>query len=200
MRACRTSLTIAAVSDLASQRLARFLEEVAEPTPAPGGGSAAAVGLGLAAALVEMAARLAGSTEAATRSSGLRSQALELAERERSSYQPVLEALRLPRDEPSRSALVSGALLEASRTPLAVAEAAAEVAELGTEVAGASSPSVRGDALTGTLLAEAAAAAAAVLVEINLERRPSAPELARAREARARAGRARAAADSADSP
>ena len=50
---------------------------------------------------------------------------------------------------------------------------------------------MRGDAVTGVLVAEAAAAAAATLVEINLERDPAAPEVERARTARERAGRAR---------
>ena len=45
---------------------------------------------------------------------------------------------------------------------------AAEVAELGARVAGSASAAVRGDALTGVMLAEAAAAAAARLVEINV--------------------------------
>jgi hypothetical protein len=46
--------------------------------------------------------------------------------------------------------------------------------------------------VTGVVLAEAAAAAAARLVEINLEGQPSAPALADSRAARARAERARA--------
>jgi formiminotetrahydrofolate cyclodeaminase len=103
--------------------------------------------------------------------------------------------VRLPRDDPSRAGRLEDALLEASRTPLAVAERGAEAAELGEAVAQASSQSVRGDAVTGTVLAEAACAAAAGLVEVNLARQHSAPELERAREARARAGRARAAAE-----
>ena len=181
------------MSGLGDQQLASFLDEVAQATPAPGGGSSAAVALALAAALVEMSARLARDPEAATRASALRAGALELAERELTAYAPVLDAMRMPRDDPSRAARIEAALLEASRTPLAIAEAAAEVAELGAAVAGASSPSVRGDALTGTAMAEAAAAAAATLVEINLEQHAGAPELERAREARARAGAARAA-------
>jgi methenyltetrahydrofolate cyclohydrolase len=191
-------VTIAAVSGLGDQPLASFLEEVADATPAPGGGTSAACVLGLAAALVEMAARLAAApapADAAQRAAALRAQALDLAERELSSYAPVLEAARLPRDDPSRPARLEEALLEASRTPLAIAEAAAEVAELGVAVARASSASVRGDALTGMLLAEAAAAAAANLVEINLADHPSAPALDKAREARTRASRGRAAAE-----
>jgi formiminotetrahydrofolate cyclodeaminase len=184
------------VSALGGQPLASFLDEVASATPAPGGGSSAAVALGLAAALVEMAARLAGDANAASRAGELRTHALELAERDLSSYALVFDAMRLPRDDPSRPARVQEALLEASRIPTAIAEDAAEVAEFGAEMCRASNPHVRGDALTGTLLAEAAAAAASTLVQINLERQPAEPELERAQVARARAGRARAEAES----
>jgi methenyltetrahydrofolate cyclohydrolase len=183
------------VSELPEQPFGSFLEDVARATPAPGGGTSAAFVLALAAALIEMSARLAEDSQAASRSSDLRSLAVELADAELTSYAPVLAATRLPRDDPERSARLEAALLDASRTPLAIAEAAAEVAELGAAVAEASSPSVRGDAVTGTLLAEAAVAAAATLVEINLDRAPEAPELEQAREARARASAARAAAE-----
>ncbi len=165
------------------------------PTPAPGGGSAAGVALALAAALVEMSARLAGQAEPAARAGQLRAEAVEHAERELSSYAPVLDAVRLPRDDPSRSGRVEEALLEASRTPVAIARAAAELARLGADVAHASSPSVRGDAVTGTLLAEAAAAAATTLVEINLAGRPAgdlAEAACDARAIRASAAEARA--------
>jgi methenyltetrahydrofolate cyclohydrolase len=184
-----------AVSGLGQQSLASFLDDVAAATPAPGGGTSAAFALALGAALVEMAASLAGDSEAASRSRGLRAEALELAERELSSYAPVLEATRLPRDDPSRADRLEEALVAASRTPLAIAERAASAADLGAAVVRASSPRVRGDALTGLLLAEAAAAAAATLVEINLERQPAAPELEHARAARERAARARAEAE-----
>jgi methenyltetrahydrofolate cyclohydrolase len=183
------------VSGLRVQSLASFIDEVARATPAPGGGTSAGVAAGLAAALVEMAAGLAGDTSAASRANELRIQALELAERDLSSYATVFDAMRLPRDDPARSDRVEEALLEASGPPAAIAEAAAVVAELGVETSRTSSPHVRGDALTGALLAEAAAAAAATLVEINLERQPAAPELERAKAARDRASRARAAAE-----
>ena len=179
------------MSGLGAQKLAELLDAVAEATPAPGGGTSAACTAALGAALVEMAAHLAGDSRAAERSRELRTRALELAERELSSYAPVLEAMRLPRDDPARPPRIESALIEASRSPLAIAEAAAEVAELGVAVARNSSKEVSGDALTGVLVAEAAAAAAATLVEINLEGQPSAPALEQARAARARAGRAR---------
>ena len=191
---------------LDAQTLAGFLDEVAAPTPAPGGGSSAGCTAALAAALVEMAARLAIerhgpeglSADLPERARALRRKALELAEQELSTYGAVLDAVRLPADDPRRADRLEEALVEASRPPVEIAQAAAVVAELGLAVARASSPSVRGDALTGTLLAESASAAAATLVQINLAQRPSDGLRNQASEARARAGRAREAAERID--
>jgi formiminotetrahydrofolate cyclodeaminase len=177
------------MEQLSKQPLDAFLAAVADGTPAPGGGSSAAVTAALAAALVEMAAGLAsspatgssGSGRAAEQAGALRARALRLAQEEMSSYVPVLEA----RDEHEREP----ALAAASEPPAKIAETAAEVAELGVEVAASSSPSVRGDALTGVVLAEAAASAAYRLVEINVG---SGPVFERAREAELRAVNARA--------
>ncbi len=188
-----------------------LLDDVASPTPAPGGGSVAGCACALAAALVEMAARIelgrAGSAPGAStepplparlpqRVRALRELALELAERELSSYEPVLAAKRLAADDASKAARVERALVDASETPLALAEAAAEVAELGASVAAAAAFSVRGDAVAGVILAEAAAAAAAELVGINLAGGPAGAGdlLDRARAARDRAAAARASA------
>ena len=187
------------MTSLADQPLYQVLEEVAAATPAPGGGSSAACTCALAAALVEMAARLglargAGPPPGAPeRARVLRERALRLAERELSAYLPVLEASRLPADHPDREDRLRAALSEAAVTPLAIAEAGAEAAEIGLEVVRGSNPRVRGDAITGVLLAEAAAAAAAALVEINLEGLGEDQRLAGAREARRRAAEARAA-------
>jgi methenyltetrahydrofolate cyclohydrolase len=187
------------MASLVEQPLSQILEEVASATPAPGGGSSAACTCALAAALVEMAARLglvrgAGPPPGASeRARVLRERALRLAERELSAYLPVLEASRWPADHPEREARLRAALSDAATTPLAIAEAAAETAEIGMEVARETRPRVRGDAVTGVLLAEAAAAAAAALVEINLEGLGEEDRLACAREARRRAAEARGA-------
>ena len=171
------------MTTLGNQSVERFLEAVASDAPAPGGGSSAAVAAALAAALVEMSARLAGRADGVSTVGELRRRALKLAEEELTSYAPVLAA----RTDEERSA----ALAAASEAPMRVAELAADVAELGLDVAASSSPAVRGDALTGVALAEAAAAAAARLVEINLG---SGPLLKRARQAEQRAARARSSA------
>jgi formiminotetrahydrofolate cyclodeaminase len=185
------------VARLPETALGEVLDEVAAATPAPGGGSSAALACALAAALVEMAARLgrargaAVPAEAPDRARTLRGRALELAQEELSSYAPVLEVLRLPEDEPERPARLDAALSAAAESPLAIAEAAAETAELGARVAAGSRRDVRGDAITGAVLAEGAAAAAAGLVEVNLERRGDDPRLERGREAARRARDAR---------
>jgi formiminotetrahydrofolate cyclodeaminase len=185
------------MAELSKQPLDEFLASVADATPAPGGGSSAAVTAALAAALVEMAAALPSSragaspsdragappSRAADHARALRARASRLAQEEMSSYVPVLEA----RDERERSL----ALAAASEPPTQIAETAAEVAELGVEVALSASAAVRGDALTGVVLAEAAASAAFRLVEINVG---GGPVLERARKAELRAVRARASA------
>jgi formiminotetrahydrofolate cyclodeaminase len=182
------------VTGLADQTLIEFLEAVGSASPAPGGGSSSAVVAALAAGLVEMAAGIGGGDRERPRV--LRQRALELAEAELSSYAPVLEALRLPREDPERSERLAGALLEGSRSPCEVAELAAEVAELGLAVAQGSSAAVRGDALAGVVLAEAATTAAARLVEINLVESGADDLVERARAARRRAAEARAQASS----
>jgi methenyltetrahydrofolate cyclohydrolase len=151
--------------------VAALLEAVAARTPAPGGGGAAGVTCALAAALIEMTAAFGSGPEAETaktRAAELRAAALQLAEEDRTAYAPVLEALALPAGSPERRQRLAAARSQASEPPLGIAEAAAEVAELGVTAARAAGPHLIGDALTGVLLAQAANRAAAALVAINL--------------------------------
>jgi formiminotetrahydrofolate cyclodeaminase len=155
------------------------LDDVAARTPAPGGGSAAATACALAAALVEMAARFAPDREQLTERAGeLRARALELAEVELHAYEPVLEALRVPREDPQRDARVEAARIEASRSPLEIAHLGAEVAEGAADLGRTGNPNLAGDAIAGALLACAAAQAAARLVAINLTGGPAVEEAA----------------------
>lgn len=152
--------------------LRELLERLAAATPAPGGGSAAAITCAVAAALAEMAAALSPLPEAAAdraRAAVLRERALELAEEDLVSYPPVLEALRRPRDDPERPAAVRAALSAASEVPMGVTRAAGEVAELAGRLTEGAGRHLTGDAATATALAEAACAAAAVLLELNLK-------------------------------
>jgi methenyltetrahydrofolate cyclohydrolase len=162
----------------ADQTLHDLLDAVAAQQPAPGGGSSAAWSGALGAGLVEMAASF---TLARPKYAGvhrrmgdvrreaktLRRALLELGERDATEgYEPVLAALRLPDKHPDRQSRLEQARSDASEVHLC------------------------GDSITGALLAEAAAQAAARLVEINLVGRAD-DRLSRASEATRRAGVAR---------
>jgi methenyltetrahydrofolate cyclohydrolase len=93
---------------------------------------------------------------------------MELAERELTSYGPVLEASRLPKDDPTRTERLDKALSDAANPPLEIARVAAEVEQRATDLASRGNRNLEGDASTAAELARAARRAAARLVEINL--------------------------------
>jgi formiminotetrahydrofolate cyclodeaminase len=151
--------------------LSEVLDRLAEKTPAPGAGSTAALVCSLAAALLEMTAAFDTTpmgAACAVRAGALRHRALELAERERGSYLPVLEALRLPASDPDRAARLASALAAASAAPLAIASVAAQLAGIAAETVDGVSDQLVGEAVVASELAEGACRAAARLVEINL--------------------------------
>ena len=124
-------------------RLDDFLDALAARTPAPGGGG------------------LPGALEAAEQADDLRRRAAALAEADAAAYTAVLDARRQGGD--LRQALYGAAVV-----PLEIAEIGAQVAELALRVAEAGTPTLRGDAVTGALLAAASARSAACLVNINV--------------------------------
>jgi formiminotetrahydrofolate cyclodeaminase len=167
--------------------LTSFLEAVAARTSAPGGGAVAAVATAIAAALVEMAAQFSSkhwddADAAAARARELRERAAPLAQADADAYEAVIAA----RGEPG----YDEALSRAADVPLAIVEAAADVAKLAAELAAQGNPNLRGDAVTAALLAEASARAAANLVEINLAERDGDRRIDRAQELASAAGAA----------
>ncbi len=140
----------------------------------------------LAAALVEMAARFTLAREASgdvhlrtalvlERARELLDRLLALGEIELHAYEPVLDALRLPREDPDRPGRVAAARSAAAQPPFEIVAATAEIAGLAAELAQIGNPNLEGDALTACALAEAACSAAARLVEINLAEGDGAP-------------------------
>jgi formiminotetrahydrofolate cyclodeaminase len=168
---------------LADATVAELLEQLAAATPAPAGGTAAALAGAAAAALTEMAAAFAlargpkqdDESVAAlhNRAGVLRAQLLALADADAVAYRPVLDALALARDDERRAPALRAALSAAAEVPLAIAEAAAEVADLAVTIMW--EPGNRllfGDASAALTIAEAATGAAAALVELNLDATP----------------------------
>ena len=134
-----------------------FQDEVAARTPAPGGGAVAAMTAATAAALVAMAARFSG--QPADRAEELRARLGSLADEDAAAYSAVLAAPRGQR---------AAALAVATDVPREIAAAATEIGELARGLAASGNPNLLGDARVAQELAEAAARAAGVLVEINV--------------------------------
>jgi formiminotetrahydrofolate cyclodeaminase len=171
-----------------------FLDQVAARTPAPGGGVAAAVTGAMAAGLVAMAARfsarqLPAAGDLADQADKLRLMAAQLADMDARAYAAVLDAGRQPGDDGQRRERTREALLGAAHVPLEIAGIGARVAQLAVRVAEDGNPNLRGDAVTGALLATASARSAASLVDINVRLGGLDPELSqRAAQAAADAG------------
>ena len=151
-----------------------FLDQLADRTPTPGGGGAAAVTGAMAAGLVAMAARFSATRlpdagELADQADELRHRLAQLAEEDARAYAAVLEALRLPRKASQREVQRQEALLGAALVPLEIAGIGARVASMAARLAEAGNPNLRGDAVTGAVLAAASARSAACLADINVE-------------------------------
>ena len=183
------------MAELASRQVQEALAALASRTEPPAAGVASALAAATAASLVELTAGLASDRlgsegggdperlraiagEAAT----IRERLLAIADDDARTYAQVTEA-RSGADE-------ARALERASGPPLAIAEAAAEVAEAAEETARAGTWAFRADAVVAGELAAAAAAAGAEMVSTNLAD-PGDEQVQRARDAAERARRAR---------
>lgn len=177
-----------------------LLDVLEAPAPEPSSGSAAAVAAAMAASLVVLVARASRSwpegAGVAAQARALRVRLVALAEEDAASYAAVLGAMRLPRTLPAeeRDAALGLALVRAAEVPLAIASAAADVAELAALAAAQGKHELAPDAVAAAALAEGAARGAAWLVEVNLASSPgdertrhAARHVSAAAEARARA-------------
>jgi formiminotetrahydrofolate cyclodeaminase len=100
-----------------------------------------------------------------------------LAQQDAEAYAVAVAALKAGKDD----FVTSEALGRAADVPLAIAEAAADVAALAAAVAEHGNPDRRADAAAAAVLAEGAVRAAAKLVEVNLSMRPEDHRITHAR-------------------
>jgi methenyltetrahydrofolate cyclohydrolase len=161
----------------------RFLELLAGAEPAPSGGGGAALAVSMGAGLCAMTARLSArqlADDAADLVKDLErvaAAAASLIQADADSYAAVIAARR---SAGPGSGPVAAALSAAADVPIQIAELAVPVAETASRLAAEGNPNLRGDAITGALLAAAGARAAAVLVGINLAGAPDDGRPARA--------------------
>lgn len=178
-------------------RVGDLLDELASETRFPGGGAVAALVVAMAAGLCAMAARASRGTWAdagavAAQAEALRARVTPLAQRNAEAFEAALALLEQPDkvEAKARDHALGEALARAAELPLAIAEAASDVVELGALIATEGDPSVRGDALAAARLAEAAARAAGDLVSLNLGVREDDSRMAVARRLTAAAAEA----------
>lgn len=152
--------------------LRELLEDIAGPAPAPGAGAVAGLVTAMAAALIASAARRSPdwpeARGVAAQAEALRGRAEKLAGANEEAYLKALALLQAPASGASADAVLGDALERAAELPLAIAEAAYDVALLGAEAAAHAAPGGAEDSAAAALLAEAAARAAAGLVAANL--------------------------------
>jgi len=158
------------------QTIEGFLDDLSAREPAPGGGSVAAIAIAMAAGLASMAARfsdeqLPEASRIAKTADVLRAQVVALSQEDARAYQEVLASLKASAkgDPATRRERIRSALSGAADVPLRITDAGAEVAQLAEEVARRGNGNLKGDAITGALLAHAGAQACALLVRINLD-------------------------------
>jgi methenyltetrahydrofolate cyclohydrolase len=156
--------------------LENFAAALGDAGPVPAAGTAAAATCAFAAGLVQLA--VGAGEPGAARAGELRTETLGLIERDERAYAVLVQ--ERGRGDPDELE----ARREASEPPLAIAEAAAEVAGLAdAAAAGTAPPARRGDAVAASALARGAGRAALALVAANLEGAPAdEPLLARSRE------------------
>ncbi|MEV0109027.1 cyclodeaminase/cyclohydrolase family protein [Nocardia sp. NPDC050799] len=168
-----------APSGFAGSPIGDYLGELAAKVPAPGGGAVAALHAAQAAALVAMVARYTTRAKDADHRPVIdrivaaadiaRERALTLADADAEAFTAVGAAYKLPKGTDSeataRTAAIHEALLEAARVPAAVIDAADEILALATELLPIGNPNV----VTDIGAAAAAARAAAVTSQLNIE-------------------------------
>ena len=164
---------------LASMSLREFTDELSSESPAPGGGSVSALAAAMAAGLASMVAVLSHTKKGfeskqpdldriATRAQELKDRMLAAVDADTAAFDALLDAMRLPKDNPARGTALADATAAAAEVPLGVLEACPEIIDLNVEIARIGLQASLSDAGVGTQMARAGAAGAYQNVCINL--------------------------------
>src|SRR6185436_10810801 len=170
---------LAAPPRLASMTLREFADELADESPAPGGGSVSALAASMAAGLAAMVALLSHTKKGfeskqpdldriAVRAQELKDRMLAAVDADTAAFDRLLEAMRMPKDDPARPAALDDATAGAAEIPLGVLEACPEILSLNREIARIGLQASLSDAGVGAQMARAGAAGAYMNVCINL--------------------------------
>src|SRR5436190_20080677 len=170
---------LASQARLASMTVRDFMDELSSDSPAPGGGSVSAPAAAMGASLASMVAVLSHTRKGfeskqadldriAVRGQALKDRFLAAVDADTAAFDRLLEAMRMPKNDPARDAALADATIAAAEVPLGVLEGCAETIELCLEVARIGLQASLSDAGVGAQMARAAAAGAYQNVCINL--------------------------------
>jgi formiminotetrahydrofolate cyclodeaminase len=164
--------------DLLHQSVTEFTARLASPAPVPGGGGASALVGAIGIALGDMVGELTvGKKKYAdveadvralmARAQELRERLLACVEKDAALFEPLSKAYAIPKDDPTRDAVMEKCLRDAASAPLEIFELCCEAIELQREFAEKGSRLVVSDAATGVVFCWSAMYGAAVNVKVN---------------------------------
>lgn len=171
------------MTELKDLPIEEFAKVTASDAPAPGGGSVAAAAGSLAAALAEMVANLTigkekyaeaenEMRELAGKGQAVREKLIADIQRDSSSFNLYMAALRMPKDteeeKTARREAMQRGLKEAAMVPLSVAETAAEIFPLAEAAVARGNANAVTDGLVSAMMARTAVLSALLNVKINL--------------------------------
>jgi glutamate formiminotransferase/formiminotetrahydrofolate cyclodeaminase len=170
---------LASPARLASMSLREFTDELSSESPAPGGGSVSALAAAMAAGLASMVAVLSHTKKGfeskqsdldriAVRAQQMKDRMLAAVDADTAAFDALLDAMRMPKDNPAREAVLADATVAAAEVPLGVLEGCPEIVELNREIARIGLQASLSDAGVGAQMARAGAAGAYQNVCINL--------------------------------
>ena len=171
------------MTELKDLTIEEFAKVTASDAPAPGGGSVAAAAGSLAAALAEMVANLTigkekyaeaenEMRELAEKGQAIREKLIADIQRDSSSFNLYMAALRMPKDteeeKAARREAMQRGLKGAAVVPLSVAETAAEIFPLAEAAVARGNANAVTDGLVSAMMARTAVLSALLNVKINL--------------------------------
>lgn len=159
--------------------LGDFLDRLASAEPTPGGGAVAALAGTLAAGLGCMAGALTTSkqkfadvhaqvSEIAARLQRSQRLLAALMDEDAQAYQALSDAMKRPKDDPSRTATLAEAAMTAAATPLQIVAISRKVRMDLARLVTIANPNLRSDVEVALHMTRAAMHGAAIMVRVNL--------------------------------
>ncbi len=166
------------MADFSAMTYTAFTEALASKAPVPGGGGASALAGALGVALCSMVGNLTvgrkkyAAVEADVyrmleAGEALQKRLLGLIEEDARAFAPLAAAYSIPKEDPSRAAVMERVLLDACEAPIAMMECCCQAADLLAEMLEKGSVTLVSDVGVGALLCGAALKGASLNIFIN---------------------------------